>query len=155
WVTWASAPDATLHPSRLVMALRRWPSTAEYPGLLLLEFGLGQQASVHQLPELGEGGEPLGGLGGVRLVPGRRVVRWRWLLRWRRMGWPRRGLLVLRGPPRLLSPLHAAVHRASDGHGGGGFQQTHDCLLALLGRFGRVQGGDKLIGRQPAVGDQP
>src|SRR6516164_8497223 len=92
-VLWAPAPDAKLHPSRLVMALRRWPSTAEYPGLLLLEFGLGQQASVHQLPPLGEVGEPLGGVAGLRL---RQVLRWRWLLRWRLLllGLPRCGLLV-------------------------------------------------------------
>src|SRR5215472_1532047 len=116
---WAPAPDAKLLPSRPVMALRRWPSTAEYPGLLLLEFGLGQQAGVHQLPQLGEVGESLGGVVGLRLRRGGRVLRLRWLLRWRLLGLPRRGLLVLRGPPRLLSPLHAAVHRASDGYGGG------------------------------------
>src|SRR6516162_1217351 len=88
WVIWAPAPVATLHPSRLVMALRRWPSTAEYPGLLLLEFGLGQQASVHQLPQLGEVGEPLGGVVGLRLRRGCWVLRWP--LRWRLLlGLPR------------------------------------------------------------------
>src|SRR5215469_7539553 len=114
---WAPAPDAKLLASRPVMALRRWPSTAEYPGFLLLELGLGQQAGIHQLPQLGEVGESLGGVVGLRLRRGGRVLRWRWRL----LGLPRRGLLVLRGPPRLLSALHAAMHRAGDGHGGCGF----------------------------------
>src|SRR5215471_1735802 len=111
----APAPDAKLLPSRPVMALRWRPSTAESPGLLVLEFGLSQQAGVHQFPQLGEVGEPIGGVVGLRRRRGRRVLRRRRLL-----GLPRRGLLVLRGPPRLLPALHAAVHRARDSHGGCG-----------------------------------
>src|SRR5215471_20988972 len=102
-------PNSSLRPA---MALRWRPSTAEYPGLLVLEFGLSQQAGVHQFPQLGEVGEPIGGVVGLRLRRGRRVLRWRWL------GLPRRGLLALRGPPRLLPALHATVHRAGYGHGG-------------------------------------